>query len=468
MRAVCFEPATRLAAQIRARTLSCRELMERCLAQIERVNPALNAVVQLQPERARRAADRADAALARGDPIGALHGVPMTLKDSLDTAGWISTWGTPGRSSFVPPSDATVVTRLRAAGAILIGKTNTPELTMSFETDNAIYGPTRNPYALECSPGGSSGGSAAIVASGGSAFDVGSDTGGSIRLPCHFCGVAGLKPTSGRVPRTGHAIGPYMAAEFLTQLGPIARRVEDLWALLKIIAGPDGSDPAVAPVPLKDPAQLDFSNLRVAYHTNNGIRAASSEVAEVVHAAADALAAAGVRVTEARPAGIEHALDCYQLAMGADGGASLRLVLERWGTELADSTLRYLTENGAPSAGVRARIDERIGEFRSQMNRFFIDFDAILCPPNATAATGHGAYRENYDAYAYTMAFNLTGWPAAVVRAGTSAAGLPIGVQLVAPAWREDIVLRLATSVEEALGGWQEPPGFEPSAPSGG
>src|SRR5499425_1496469 len=221
-----YTSATAIAQAIREKRVSATEVVEAHLQRIEAVNPTLNAVVHTIGPRARLEPLATDQALARGELRGPLNGVPMTIKDSLDTAGVISTGGTKGRAALVPQQDATVVARLRAAGAILLGKTNTPELTLSGETDNLIYGRTKNPYDMSRTPGGSSGGDGAILASGGSALDIGSDTGGSIRLPAHFCGLAGIKPTSGRVPRTGHII-PYAsgAADPFQQLGPMARKV---------------------------------------------------------------------------------------------------------------------------------------------------------------------------------------------------------------------------------------------------
>ena len=221
--------ATALAKAIRAKKVSSVEVTEAHLKRIETVNSQLNAVVQLTADTARTEAQAADAAWARGQSKGPLHGVPMTIKDSLDTKGVITTGGTKGQKTRMPTQDATVVARLRSAGAILLGKTNTPELTLAGETDNLVYGRTNNPYDLSRTPGGSSGGAAAIVAAGGSPFDIGSDTAGSIRWPAHCCGIAGIRPTSGRVPRTGHAIPFGLGAiDMLTQLGPLARFVEDL------------------------------------------------------------------------------------------------------------------------------------------------------------------------------------------------------------------------------------------------
>ena len=226
-----------LAESIATRALSSEEVARTFLERIEAVNPQLNAVVQLASERALTEARAADAALARGESHGPLHGVPMTIKDSLDTEGVVSTGGTKGRAAFVPERDATVVSRLRAAGAILLGKTNTPELTLSFETNNAIYGRTSNPYDVDRTSGGSSGGAAAIVAAGGSPFDIGSDFGGSIRLPAHCCGIAGIKPSSGRVPRTGHIYPFGGVLDSFQQIGPLARSVDDLALLLPLLSG---------------------------------------------------------------------------------------------------------------------------------------------------------------------------------------------------------------------------------------
>ena len=234
--------------------MSAVEIAEAHLRRIDEVNPKLNAVVQLASERAMDEARAADAALARGESLGPLHGVPITIKDSHDTEGIVSTGGTMGRKDFVPEADATAVARMRAAGAIVLGKTNTPELTLSFETNNLVYGQTNNPYDVGRTPGGSSGGAGAIIAAGGSAMDLGTDTGGSIRVPSAFCGLAGLKPTSGRVPRTGHIVPWGLGGlDSLTTIGPMARFVEDLWLAFPIIAGPDGIDPFIHPVSSRRP-----------------------------------------------------------------------------------------------------------------------------------------------------------------------------------------------------------------------
>ncbi|MDJ0867170.1 MAG: amidase [Myxococcota bacterium] len=449
--------ARALAGAIRGRELSAREAVDACLARIEAVNPRLNAVVALRAEAARAEAEAADAALARGEARGPLHGLPVTIKDSFDSAGLVSTWGTPGRAGFVPDRDATVVARLRAAGAIVLGKTNTPEFTMGFETDNPIYGRTCNPYAAERSPGGSSGGAAAILAAGGSPLDLGTDTGGSIRMPAHACGITGIRPTTGRVPRTGHAIGPGSAIDALTQVGPMARRVEDLAWVLPILAGPDGLDPFVAPVPLGDPDAVELGRLRAVFHVDNGLASPSPPVVAAVERTAKALDAAGVRIEERRPPAIEETQEIFAPLI-LDAGSALRLLAERCGTAPEDSSLRVLLEAPALDAELRARVIDRWDRFRVALLDFVQRVDLIVSPVNALPALPHGAVDENMMAFTYTMTHNLTGFPSAVVRAGSSPDGLPIGVQLVAAPWREDVALAAAAAVERALGGFEPPP----------
>lgn len=450
--------AAALARAIRNRDLSSQEVVAACLARIEAINPHLNAVVQLADD-ALKQAQAADAALDRGETPGPLHGVPMTIKDSFDTAGIISSWGTLGRAGHTPAHDATVVARLKAAGAILLGKTNTPEFTLSFETDNPVYGQTNNPYDLSRSPGGSSGGAAAIVAAGGSPFDIGTDTGGSIRQPAHFCGIAGIRPTSGRVPRTGHAIPPGGLLDSLTQVGPMARFVEDLALILPVIAGPDGRDPAIAPVPLGAPEAVSLKGRRAVFYTDNGLQGPTPEIADTVRDAAKALEAAGMNIEERRPPGIEESLELMGgLMRGWDGGAWVRLLLARAGTAEHDSTLdRYLNAPVSPPEQL-IRLIDHWDRFRGRLLAFFNDYELILAPVNAYPALPHGQSRPSYPGFSYTITYSLTGWPGAVVRAGTSPEGLPIGVQLVARPWREDIALAAAQRLEEVFGGWQRSP----------
>jgi len=462
MHEVLYASATALARAIRSKELSSTEVVQAYLQRIAAVNPALNAVVQLRAEAALAEARAADAALARGQTIGPLHGVPITIKDSLDTAGIITTGGTTGRATYVPAQDATVVARLRTAGAIVVGKTNTPELTLAGETDNLVYGRTNNPYDLTRTPGGSSGGAGAIIAAGGAPLDIGSDTRGSIRAPAHFNGIAGIKPTSGRVPRTGHIVPFGMGAvDALTQLGPMARYVEDLVLTLPIIAGVDWSDPAVVPMPLGDPQAILLKGLRVALYTNNGVMAATPDTAATVHRAATALTEAGAVVHEDRPPMLEQAAELHTNLVGADGRAWVRRLLQQAGTTAVHPRLQQQLENARPLNVVDfTALLEAVDRFRSAMLTFIQCYDILLCPVCAFPAPPHGTTMSEdvRKGFSYTPAYNLTGWPGAVVRGGTSSEGLPIGVQIVARPWCEDVALAVAQYLEEAIGGWQRPP----------
>ena len=452
---IYYSSVRALAQAIRNREVSSEEVVQACLDRIDRVNGALNAVVQIQHEAAVARAREADAALARGENWGALHGVPMTIKDSLDTAGVISTGGTKGREAFVPDRDATVVSRVRGAGAILLGKTNTPEFTLSFETSNLVYGLTNNPFDLERSPGGSSGGAAAIIAAGGSPFDIGSDYGGSIRLPSHFCGIAGIKPSAGRVPRTGHIYPFGGIQDSFQQIGPLARHVDDLALILELIAGPDAIDPGVAPLQWRDQEAVDLGGLRVSFHTDNGIATPTAETRQTVERVARRFESVVSLVEEARPTGVEQTFDVGRPLYFWDGGAAVSRLLREAGT--TEHSLQGLFDNPALGA---AELDELVARwyaFRSGMHSFMADYDAIVCPVNATPARMHGPEMDDLTGFTYTITYNLTGWPGAVVRAGTSPEGLPIGVQVVARPGREDVALALAKFVETEFGGYQRP-----------
>lgn len=456
MDTLIFGSAKKLAQAIRTKEVSSKEAVDACLHRIETVNPELNAVVQLAAETACEQAVKADEALARGDLQGPLHGVPITLKDSFDSAGLVSTGGTLGRKAFVPSRDATVLKRLRAAGAILLGKTNTPELTLSYETDNLIYGKTYNPHRPGFSPGGSSGGGAAIVAAGGSALDIGSDYGGSLRYPAHCCGITTIKPTSGRVPRTGHILpfgGPLDAFQ---QIGPLTRHVEDLSLVLSLLCGPDWIDPAIVSMPLDDPAEIEVRELRVAFHTDNGVVSASADTIAAVRGAAEHLASHGAQVDEVRPDGIHRSYDLMMGLLMADGGASVRRLLRSAQTKA--HTFPWLDSAKPIDATAYDALIMDWYRFRSTMLSFFSAYDVILCPVNAQPALAQGAIQEDLRAFSYSMTYNLTGWPAAVVRGGAAANGLPIGLQIVAQPWREAVALAVAGHLEAALGGFQPPP----------
>ncbi len=454
----CFASVTWIAGAIRTGQVSSVEIVDACLARIEVVNPRLNAVVRLA-EDVRELARRADEDLTNGIVRGPLHGVPFTAKDSLDTAGVVTTAGTLAWRDRIPARDATVVARVKAAGAILLGKTNTPEFTWSNETDNDVYGRTSNPYDLSRTPGGSSGGPAAIVAAGGSPFDIGSDTGDSIRQPSHVCGIAGLKPTSGRVPRTGHWPSYEGLFESFTQLGPMARRVEDLALLLPILAGPDGEDPHVAPVPLGDPAAVTMRDLRVVTFGDNGIRTPTPETIAAVQAAAKALADRGARVEERVPPGLLEAWECWDGLIRADGFAWLQRLIIAAGTPGMGSydTRDWVTRRPPTASDQLTALIERADAIRARLLVWMRAVDLIVCPAMPLPAIRHGESKQPWFGDTYSDVHNLTGWPAVVVRGGTSPEGLPIGVQVVAPPWREDLALAGAAAVEADSGGWRRP-----------
>lgn len=456
MNSLLFASASELARAIRSREVSATEVVDATLQRIAQVNPHLNALVALADD-AQERAEAADHALARDQIWGPLHGVPMTLKDSLDTAGVVSTWGTPGRRNFVPDADATVAARMKAAGAILLGKTNTSEFTLSFFASNPIHGATRNPYDLSRMSGGSSGGAAALVAAGGTPMDLGTDTGGSVRLPAHFCGIAGMRPTTGRTPRTGHAVPFGGLADSLTQVGPLCRRVEDLALLLNVICGPDGIDPYVIPMPLLENREVALSGLRVAYFTDNGAATPTPETQATVERVAGALAGAGCHVEESRLPDGEQSRDLLRGVLNAQGRAWERLALHRAGTALDETSMTFVHNNQALTGEELVHLLERLDRFRSQALQWFQNYDLILSPVNATPALPVGPIEGQIENFSYTMTFNLTGWPTAVVRAGTSPEGLPIGVQLTARPWREEVALAGAAYVEQVFGGWQPP-----------
>jgi amidase len=463
-----YASATELARAIRTKEVSSEEVVNAYLERIEKVNPKLNAVVQLTADAARAQAREADAALARGRIKGPLHGVPITIKDNIETVGVICTGGTKGRASFVPTEDAVVVTRMRTAGAIILGKTNLPELGLAFETENLVYGRTNNPYDLSRTPGGSSGGEAAIIAAGGSPLGLGNDYGGSVRLPSHFCGIAGIKPTAGRVPRAGLFMWSHSPGrDMLLQVGPMARFVEDLILTLPIIAGVDWRDPSVVPMPLGDPKKVDVKSLRAAYYTDNGIVSPTPETVKVVQKTVEVLSNVGMIVEEDCPEGIEQTLSIWSgiLASGLDSGAAVEKLFQMIGTTemhpWMQGVLKFCREVAVTTSQF-AGLMLQWGRFCSSMLSFMEKHDVIICPVCAFPAPPHGASYDPektpiWSPFSYTMTYNLTGWPGVVVRAGTSPEGLPIGLQVVARPWRDDVALAVAQHIETVSGGWQRP-----------
>jgi amidase len=423
-----YTSATELATAIRAKRVSSEEIVNAYLRRIEAINSHLNAVVQVAADSARTLAREADAALARGEIKGPLHGVPFTVKDVCETAALISAAGLEERAHYRPRKDAAVVTRMKAAGAILLGKTNCPPGGSGAVTDNPVYGRTSNPYDVSRTPGGSSGGEAAAIAAGESPLGIGSDSGGSLRVPSHFCGIATLKPTSGRVPNTGTLNHPGGLSDYRTQIGPLARYVKDLVLAFPILAGEDGYDSGVIPMPLGDPESVMLKGLRMAVYTDDGEATPTPEVIATVRAGASALSEVGLIIEEARPACLSDSRPITERywRMSQLSGVEIKQLFMDW------------------------------DRFRSAMLAFVARHDVILCPADSSPAPRHG--EKAAWLFNYTPPFSLTGWPCVVVRAGTSPEGLPIGVQIVARPWREDVALVVAQHIETALHGWQRPP----------
>jgi len=477
-----FSTATEIAAAIRLRRLSALEILEIHLGRIKKHNPALNAICTLDEAGARARAREADAALARGEPWGPLHGVPMTIKDALETAGLRTTGGYLPLSGHVPKKDATAVARLRAAGALLVGKTNVPPLSADGRADNPIFGRTNNPWNLERTPGGSTGGGAAAVAAGLSAFDVGSDLAASVRMPAHWCGLFGLKPTEGRVPNTGHipeVPGQPHAVRHMNVLGPLARSVEDLATILKIIAGPDDSDWETAPAPLDDVPARPLSSYRFYWTTQFGNETSSLETKNEIRGLANNLSALGAKVEERTPAGFdfEAAWETWGEIVIAERvvtqGDAARERVEKLSASLGDLPVA----RGA-ARGARAGIAEymvaltRRDKLITALESFLAGCDAWLCPVSYGPAIGHIPFGTPVDVdgrkvpyflavTAFTCPFNLTGHPAVVVPLAITKEGLPIGVQIVGRRWSEPALLALAKHLSLVTGPFRAPPAYQ-------
>jgi amidase len=460
---VYYKSATEQAALIRNRDISVCELVGAQLARMDAINARLNAVVTRCDEQAMAAARDADRKIASGVSTGALHGVPFTIKDAFDTRGVRTTSGTTGLKNNVPDTDAAVVASLKQAGAILVGKTNTPDLTLLYDTDNLLFGKTSNPYDTNCSPGGSSGGSAASVAAGLSALDIGSDTGGSIRLPAHFCGVCGLKPTAGRVPRSGLVVTPGSPIDDLTQVGPIARSVADLGTVLRVIEGQHWGDPSSIPARPWTHESIALKDQKIAWYNDVDGIAVNDDVADVVRQVVQFCQDEGAMTSETSLPGLMRSGDIFGRLFGTDGGAWLRRILRRVGTREKYPFLDWSDKRDdkpAAAAATYTAVQEDLAAHKSRLLQFIDGFDIVIAPVHSSAALSHEELLSPKNAGALVLAatYNIVGWPVAVVRAGTSADGLPIGVQVVGAPWQDERVLQIASRIENAFGGWQKPP----------
>jgi Asp-tRNA(Asn)/Glu-tRNA(Gln) amidotransferase A subunit family amidase len=469
MHDLTYLPAVTMAEHIRTREISPTELVNAHLSRIEKLNPQLNAFVQVDVEGARRQARAAEDAITRGSTLGPLHGVPISIKSSIEVGGFRCEAGTKLRAGMVASKDAPLASRLRNAGAVILGLTNTPELLMAWETDNLLYGRTNSPWDLARTPGGSSGGEAAAISSGCSAGGVGSDGGGSIRVPAHFSGICGLKPTPGRIPATGHfpqSVGPFA---LIGVVGPMARTMADLKLLFEIMQGPDDGDPSAAPVPLHWPEQQDLKKLRIAYFEDDGRTPVTRETREAIRTAARALQSAGFEVEPFRPNGLEAARQLWWKIFGTAGHMLLGPMTHGHESELSPLLKQF---DGWAAADPPHSGDSLLDTWvqrdvvRMQIFAQMREFPILLCPAAAIPAFRHGerswtidGQTVSYlDAWSYTEWFNLLGMPGVVVPAGQSDEGLPIGVQVVAKPWEEELALEVAAVIERASGPWRQPP----------
>ena len=449
-------PAARLAEGIARKELSPVEAVEAVLAQIERLNGRLNAFCMVTAEAARAEARRAEDAVMRGAPLGRLHGVPFSVKDTLDTAGVRTTMGAMRFANRVPTEDAHVVARLRAAGGILVGKTTTPEMAHKGVTESALFGVTRNPWAPDYTCGGSSGGAGVAAATGMGPLAVGTDEGGSIRIPASYCGVVGLKPTFGLIARV-----PVGVAEVLTHHGPLCRTVEDAALFLTATAGRDDRDAWSLPLEPTDYTRelvRPPGHLRVAWSPRLGYAAVDPEVLHVTSAVVRGFAGLGWTVEEADP-GFEDPADVADAFRHPGLAAAIGDELERERARM-DPTLVALVESGRRMTAVQvARAAVRRHELWAQLDRFFADYDVLATPAVAVLPfpVGQAPPREVDGRpvgprgwIAFTYPFNVAGLPAIVVPAGWTAAGLPVGLQLVGRRLDDARLLGAAAAFEAA------------------
>ena len=454
--------ASALAAAIRTGDVSSRELLELYLDRIERLDRDVHAVVTLDAERARAAADAADESRARGDALGPLHGLPITIKDAIETEGIRSTGGARELVDHVPTADAPAVTRLKDAGAIVFGKTNLPRWSGDFQTFNDIFGVTSNPWDLGRTVGGSSGGAAAAVAAGFTSFELGTDIGGSVRIPSHCCGVYGLKPSFGVVPQRGYLdhVGGGLTDADINVFGPIARAADDLDLLLGVLAGPEPERAVAWRVDLPRCDVERLADLRIGTWFDDPASPVDAEYLGMLRGAADRLADAGARIDDDRP----------PVDFAEQRGLFGRMILPAISPSMPD-------EQGDEYAGSHRawlRAEEERARLRRTWAEWFTGHDLLLLPVMTTPAFPHdhrpemlertieinGEERSLVSTIDWLGLIGIVGLPSAVVPIGRTAAGLPVGMQIVAPYLQDRRAVRAAQLVEPVLGGYTPPPGF--------
>ena len=452
---ICYLDATELSAAIRDKIFSSQEVVQAFLQRIEQVNPIINALIAF-PNDVLQSARDADIALGRGDVWGPLHGVPFTVKDCIDTRGIVTTRGSRLFANRVPDHDATVVERIKGAGGILIGKSNMPEFALWWETDNLVYGRTNNPWDIERTPGGSSGGEAAAIVSGMSPLGIGSDVGGSVREPANYCGIVGLKATHGRIPLTGH--WPETLLRFM-HVGPLATTIRDIGLSFNLMAGPDGLDSYAVPYPIDDGADLSLDpvGLKIGWCSEGPFGPIDREVQSTVSEAARALQEIGANVEEVSlsswsgfsPQQISSAI------FGVEGGHYLAPLIAGKQGDLSPIMQRRLRQ---PDISLTEYLDalNELDGFRQQVVQYFKSFDCLICPTGPIAAHPHNSrgldvgdeHVLGRHALNCTVPFDLTGSPALSVPFGWTQDGLPIGVQLVGRHFDEVNLLKVGSALE--------------------
>ncbi len=465
MNEIVLMPATRQLKLLRAGEVSVAELAEAHIAQIERVEPQINAFADFDAERARAQARQMDAA---SEPRGPLHGLPVTVKSSIATAGYKCEIGSLLNKGDVPREDAEVVRRLRAAGALILGTTNCPEFLMAYETDNLLHGQTRNPWDLERSPGGSSGGESAAISAGMSAAGLGSDSGGSVRVPAHFTGICSLKPTPGRVPGRGHlppCVGPFA---ILGAIGPMARTIEDVSLMFRTLAGQDAEDPVSPPVALHEYSLDELRSHKIGFFEDDGLAPVTDETRAAVQSAVQALGEAGFQVEPLRPRTLEQLRKLWWTFFVQCGAMFYEPAIRGWREQLSPIFREFLgfAENAGPLTATEllnawAELDVLRAKTLEEMR----EYPVLLCPAASVPAFKHGerswmidGQRVDYlDAWRYTQWFNALACPAAIVPVGRSQEGLPIGVQIAARPFEDEVALGVAAVVDAAFG-YRAPP----------
>jgi len=460
MSEIVLASATRQLELLRLGRISVIELAEEHIEQIERLNPVLNALVDFDADRVRAQARQLD---ALKEPHSALHGLPVTIKSSIAAAGYRCEIGSLLHEGEIPAEDAEVVARLRAAGALILGTTNCPELLMAYETANLLHGQTRNPWNLERTPGGSSGGESAAIAAGLSAAGFGSDSGGSVRVPAHFTGICSLKPTPGRIPGRGHlppCVGPF---SILGVIGPMARTVADLAVLFGVLGGQDQRDPISPPVPLRGHSLRDLRRIPIGFFEDDGLVPVTKETRAAVNAAAQALRDAAFRVEPFRPSTLEQLRKLWWKFFVQCGAMFYAPEIAGKEERLSPIFKEFLSIARARtplSATDLLNAWAELDILRAKTLEEMRDFPVLLCPVAGIPAFRHGerewiidgkpvAY---LDAVRHTQWFNALAAPAAVVPVGRSPEGLPIGVQIVARPFEDETALGIAAIVDDAFG----------------